>query len=132
MPAKPLKRILVIDDDPLFLRAFCEILRREGYAVDSATGGRAGIDAFEAALNTAGPFTAVITDYGMRVVDGRQVAVEINRFSPATPVILITGWDQWFEGPEDASLPVVCILKKPPKLHELRHALAKYVDSPQA
>jgi hypothetical protein len=38
---------------------------------------------------------------------------------------LLTGWGQWFENPEGATLPVDGILAKPPKLSELREVLAR-------
>lgn len=39
-------RILVIDDDPIVRDMLVEMLRREGYDVDSAEDGRAGMKRF--------------------------------------------------------------------------------------
>ena len=61
-----------MDDAPLFSKSFFDILRTEGYCVAASNGGRAGIDAFEAALNDAQPFAAAVTDLGMRVVGSHQ------------------------------------------------------------
>jgi FixJ family two-component response regulator len=35
-----------------------------------------------------------MTDLGMSHLDGRQVAAAVKKTSPATPVILFTGWGQ--------------------------------------
>lgn len=130
MPDKSPTKILVIDDEPLFLEAFCDVLRREGYAVTAAAGGQAGIDAFQQALLGTAPFAGVFTDFGMRVVDGRQVSLELKALSPQTPVVLITGWNDIFEEPGKLSLPVDGFLRKPPKLAELRAVLARYFGPP--
>ena len=118
-------QILIVDDDPLFLKALGDTLRDEGYIVHIALGGQAGIDAFQSSLTGPKPFALVFTDLGMNEVDGRQVATAVKAASPSTPVILLTGWGQWFESKNTLTLPVDCVLAKPPKLRELREALAK-------
>ena len=53
-----------------------------------------------------------------------QVARGVKTASPATPVFLLTGWGQHL-GADGETLPHVDrILRKPPKLRELREALA--------
>jgi DNA-binding response OmpR family regulator len=74
-------------------------------------------------LASGDPFSVVITDLGMSVVDGRQVAT--THASPSKPVILLTGWGKWFEQETGIPIPVDCVLAKPPKLAELREALAR-------
>ena len=69
-------------------------------------------------------FAAVITDLGMPYVDGRRVAAAIKAAAPTTPVILLTGWGQHLEAEGDVPLHVDRVLSKPPKLRELREALA--------
>lgn len=123
-------RILVVDDDPLFIKALCDTLQGEGYTVVTASGGQAGIDTFRSALNTPESFAVVITDLGMNPVDGRQVASSVKIASPATMVILLTGWGEWFETKDGIPMPADCILGKPPKLHELRNILINYLVPP--
>jgi DNA-binding response OmpR family regulator len=129
MSEPSLKRILIVDDDPLFAKALCDTLQGEGYWVETTSGGRAGIETFHAALDGANSFAAVITDLGMHEVDGRQVAAAVKKASPSTPVILLTGWGQWFESKENDPPPVDCIVAKPPKLRELREALTRCLES---
>jgi len=125
MSENSLSRILVVDDDRLFLKALGDTLRDEGYLAVTAFGGQAGIDAFQNALKENDPFVLVITDLAMDLVDGRQVATAVKKASPSTPVILLTGWGKWFEAKGNIPIPVDCILAKPPKLGELRAALAQ-------
>lgn len=122
-------RILVIDDDPLFIKALCNTLRDDGHLVVAANDGQAGIDTFKSALNTQEPFAIVLTDLGMQPVDGRQVAMAIKNTSPSTVVILLTGWGEWFETKGGIPLPVDGILGKPPKLSELRDMFSRFLGA---
>jgi CheY-like chemotaxis protein/anti-sigma regulatory factor (Ser/Thr protein kinase) len=117
-------RILVVDDDPLIIRALCAILEHDGHEVITANGGQAGIDAFGAAQGQGKPFAVVITDLGMPRVDGRKVASFVKSASESTPVILLTGWGQRLIAEGDVSPHVDRVLSKPPKLRDLREALA--------
>ncbi|HEX3717128.1 MAG TPA: response regulator [Verrucomicrobiae bacterium] len=117
-------RILVVDDDPTLLKSLRDILEGDGHTVVTASGGQAGVDAFTAARQNE-PFDVVITDLGMPDVDGRKVASAIKGMSPSTPVLLLTGWGQRLLAEGDVPPEVDCVLNKPPKLRELREALAR-------
>ncbi len=122
-------RILVVDDDPLLIKSLRDTLEGDGHVITTADGGQAGIEAFSTAQQGEEPFAAVITDLGMPYVDGRKVAAAIKAASLATPVILLTGWGQRLEAEGDAPSNVDRVLSKPPKLRELRVALAELTAS---
>jgi CheY-like chemotaxis protein len=117
-------RVLAIDDDPIVLQSLRYALEQDGHTVETAAGGQAGIDAFREANARNEPFAAVITDLGMPYVDGRAVAAAIKSFRPQTPVILLTGWGQQIIADSETPANVDRVLAKPPKLVELRSALA--------
>jgi len=119
-------RLLVVDDDPLLLKSLRETLEGDGHTVLTANGGRAGIDAALAAQSSGTAFSVVITDLGMPSVDGRKVASAVKQSSPGTPVILLTGWGERLVAEGDVPEHVDHVLSKPPKLRELRAALARY------
>jgi CheY-like chemotaxis protein len=118
-------RILLIDDDPLLIASVQSVLLADGHTVTAANGGQAGIDAFLTASRTPRPFAIVITDLGMPYVDGRRVAAAIKSASADTPVILLTGWGQRLVAEADIPQHVDRVLNKPPRLIELRTALAE-------
>ena len=122
------RRLLVVDDDPLLIKSLRDILEGDGHAIIATDGGQAGIDAFLAAEQNGEPFAAVITDLGMPYVDGRKVAAAVKAASPATPVILLTGWGQRLMSEGALPVDVDYVLGKPPKLRELREALAHCGD----
>ncbi len=132
--AQPGRRlsILLVDDDPLLIQSLRDILEADGHMVTAADGGQRGIDEFTAAQKRGAPFALVITDLGMPYVDGRKVAAFVRAASPATPVILLTGWGRRLIAENDIPPHVDRVLGKPPKLLELRAALAELTSGTQA
>jgi len=122
--APPPMRLLLVDDDPVLLKALSDALGNDGHKITSANDGQAGIDAFVAGQDGF-PFDAVITDLGMPYINGRQVAAAIKSTSPETPVILLTGWGQGMLSGVEGIPNVDLVLGKPPKLREVRAALAR-------
>jgi len=118
-------RILVIDDDPVLLRSLREALEGDGHRVTVANGGQEGIDLFRGASQRGTPFAVVLTDLGMPYVDGRQVSAAVKQAHAATPVIMLTGWGQRLVADGDIPANVDLVLSKPPKLRDLRQALAR-------
>jgi DNA-binding response OmpR family regulator len=86
---------------------------------------RRGIEVFRTEHLTNSPFGVVITDLGMPYLDGRAVARAIKEMAPTTPVILLTGWGRRLDTDEEAPPNTDHVLGKPPKLRELRAALAQ-------
>jgi CheY-like chemotaxis protein len=120
-------RILLVDDDPLIIESLSAILEGDGHQVTTADGGQPGIDAIQAAQQRAEHYSVVITDLGMPYVDGRRVAAAVKIASPATAVILLTGWGQRLVDDNEIPMNVDRVLNKPPKIRELRAALAELV-----
>jgi CheY-like chemotaxis protein len=87
------------------------------------------LDAFRNAQRLQEPFDIVITDLGMPNVDGRQVITGVRSASPATPIILLTGWSQHMAS-DDPALQANRLLGKPPRLTELRTAIAELTAAP--
>jgi YesN/AraC family two-component response regulator len=58
-------------------------------------------------------------------IDGREVARAVKEVSPATRVILLTGWGQQLVMDRDVPPHVDHVLNKPPKLRELHEILAR-------
>jgi len=124
-PAPQRLRILVVDDDPMLIKSLRDFLEQDGHLVTVAEGGQKGIETFTAALAHRAPFAVVITDLGMPYVDGRKVAASVKAASARTPVILLTGWGRRLLAENDIPAHVDRVLSKPPRLAEVRAALAE-------
>ena len=84
----PTLSILVIDDDAQLREVLAETLAAHGHAVTQARGGAEGLAMFR-----TGRHDLVVTDLGMPGMTGAQVAEAIKAEGRATPVVLVTGWD---------------------------------------
>ncbi|HZV33121.1 MAG TPA: ATP-binding protein, partial [Verrucomicrobiae bacterium] len=122
-------RLLVVDDDPMLIKSLRDTLEADGHKVTPATNGQEGISIFRTAMEKGEPFDAVITDLGMPYVDGRKVASAVKSMSAFTLVILLTGWGQRLMAEGTVPPNVDRVLSKPPKLRELREALAHHLPS---
>jgi nitrogen-specific signal transduction histidine kinase/CheY-like chemotaxis protein len=118
-------RLLCIDDEPLLRELLKEILEFYHHSVETADGGQMGLEAFHKARSEGHPFDVVITDLGMPVVDGRQVAEKIKNESPDTPVIMLTGWGTMLEDKGESVARVDAVLSKPPRVAELVDTLTR-------
>jgi CheY-like chemotaxis protein len=123
-PARAL-RVLLVDDDPLLLKSLRETLQQDGHLITAASGGQEGIETFTSARRRGEAYDLVMTDLGMPFIDGRKVAAAVKSLSPATPVILLTGWGQRMIETNDTPAFVDRVLSKPPRLLELRAAFAE-------
>ena len=119
--------ILVIDDHPLVAAALRDILERDGHHTLVTHGGKDGIEVFRTAQRQGEPFDVVLTDFSLKDLDGLGVAAAVKEMSAATFVILVTAYDVDAAG---GHLPanVDALLGKPPRLHDLRAALARSVS----
>jgi CheY-like chemotaxis protein len=125
----PPLRILFVDDEPLLRELIREILESDGHSVQTADGGHSGLEAFQTARREQQPFDVVITDLGMPHMDGRQLTTLLKKESPATPVVMMTGWGALMKGETEIHAPVDGLVNKPPKIRELQEVLARVMAS---
>lgn len=79
------KRILVVDDEPRYLRLLEANLLAEGYEVIKARDGREALSVFA----SSGPIDLIILDVMMPFMDGFTVCERIREFSDV-PIIIVT------------------------------------------
>jgi CheY-like chemotaxis protein len=120
-------KILIVDDDPVILKALESTLVEDGHIPTVASGGESGIKLFQSTFQGGVPFDVVITDLAMPYVDGNMVVVAIKNQSPATPIILLTGWKGDPKIEAEVAAKVDRVLGKPLYLSKLREALTAVI-----
>ncbi len=83
--AGPPIEVLIVDDEPLVLKALERSLRPEGFAVRPAAGASAALAALDPAISV------VVSDYRMPGMDGVAFLAEVARRQPETRRVLLTG-----------------------------------------
>ncbi len=81
-----MSRILLIEDDQDFRWMLSEMLKREGYEVQTADNGDEGVRLLE-----EGSFDLIITDIIMPEKEGLETIMDIMHRDPASKVIAISG-----------------------------------------
>jgi len=82
-------KVLVVDDDALECKSLTELLRLEGYKVESANGGPEAMTALDRA-----PYDVLLTDVSMPEVSGFDLLKHCSDEHTDVAVILITGYGQ--------------------------------------
>ncbi|MCZ7400469.1 MAG: response regulator [Candidatus Methanoperedens sp.] len=110
-----MKDILVIEDDRKMRDGLVEILKDEGYKVESAENGQSGLDK----LKTK-DFDVVLTDLMMPVMGGMEVLREIKRTKPKTSVIIITAFGTIENAVDAIKVGASDYITKPFKIDEIQ------------
>jgi two-component system OmpR family response regulator len=87
-PAAPVRRVLVVDDEPAIRELLAMVCAYEGWDVRTAATGEAALGAVR-----ADPPDVVLLDRMLPDLDGLTVLRGIRDSSPAVPVIMVTARD---------------------------------------
>ncbi len=82
-----MSRILIIDDDDQLRKSFHKLLLQEGYSIDSAASGEAGIT-----MIRQHPPDLVILDMRLPGMNGFETFKVIHEIEPKLPVIIMTAY----------------------------------------
>ena len=87
MNPNPLKRVLVVDDEPMIVSLLSTVLREKGWDVTEARSGTDGIDQLDRAR-----FDVILTDLVMPGDSGIDLLRAAKEIHPDVEVILMTGY----------------------------------------
>ena len=79
--------ILVVDDEPVARQSLTDILRLEGFSVNSVPNGQAAVEYVR-----TNPVELLVVDLRMPGMDGLEVIQVVNQIAPETEVILLTAF----------------------------------------
>ena len=107
--------VLVIDDDERVRTLLRDILLFGGHEVIEASDGESGIRYLE----KDGAVDMVLTDLGMPLKNGWEVAKWIKTKTPQIPVVLVTGWGTNLDEGKVRDSGVDMIIGKPFQVNEI-------------
>jgi two-component system cell cycle sensor histidine kinase/response regulator CckA len=100
--------ILVVEDLEAIRDLIRDILEEDGYHVEVANDGKAGLELF-----CKKHFDIVFTDFKMPEMSGCEMAEKIKLLSKNTPVVLVTAWTMDYTEAELHSKGIDFIIQKP-------------------
>jgi PAS domain S-box-containing protein len=118
------RRLLVVDDDVEVLGLLRDMLRLKGHRVVATHDGEKALD-----LIATESFDLVLTDLGMPVVSGWDIAMSVKKRGKHTPVILITGWGAQYEEEDLTKHGIDSVLSKPLSWEKLLGTVEKFFVS---
>ncbi len=115
-------KILIIDDDPAFVRTYQTVLGAEGYAIDTASDRRAALTSLEHGSS----YSVVLLDQKLQGRDGSDSGIdllgEIQRLAPQAKTIIITAFATEASIQRAFALGAYDFLEKGPVLEPLLRA----------
>lgn len=112
--------ILVVDDEAGLGEALKLSLEMAGYHVLFSANPRQALELFKQEQ-----FDLVITDLRMPGMSGWELASEIKRFNPSTPIIAMTGWPVDLIRDGQRCSEMEAIIQKPYRVNDLRAKVAR-------
>jgi len=120
--------ILLVDDEEIVRNFAARCLREMGYRVTACGDGTQAVELFE---SHPGAYDLILLDLIMPGMGGSEVFEELRRIDPDTGVLITSGY-----GEESAVRSMLDrgargFLEKPFRVHELSHAVARYLKATQ-
>jgi len=115
-------RLLVVDDEPSMCEFLSVVLRKEGYAVDTAPGGREALEKAETV-----PYDLVLQDLKMPEMDGIALLRALKERDPEILVIIMTAYSTWDSAVEAMRLGAYDYLRKPFDNNDIKATVARAV-----
>ena len=111
-------RILLIDDEEMFLQSIARVLTKKGMETYTAADGPSGLK-----LLREVQFDVIVLDVRMPGMDGLATLEEIRRRDPDLPVLLLSGHIQIDEVAQAVNGGAVEVLLKPCPIEDLVTAI---------
>ncbi len=103
-----LKKVLIVDDDPVVSSSFDRVLSGKGYAVIKAASGAEALEKLNAEH-----YDLVYTDIRMPGMSGIEVAERVKASQPWLPVVIVTGFGSEENEARATAAGVSAFLHKP-------------------
>ena len=118
-----MKKILIVDDDREFRDHLIEVLKEEGYQIESASSAK---EAY--ALLSAVEFDIVLLDYLMPKQSGADALYEIKRLRPRIKIIMITAFASIEHAIDAIKRGATDYISKPFKIDNLLLTLRRVIE----
>lgn len=113
-------KILAVDDEKQIVDLLTIMLDGLGHKIVGVSDGQQAIDFLDKE-----DFDLVITDLGMPMISGWDVAAKAKSKKADLPVVLVTGWGAEYESKDLTGVGIDAVLSKPFRLDELQNIMSE-------
>lgn len=127
-PRGPLRRILLVDDEPDIASVIKLGLHKKGYQVDAYTDPKVALDNFRPEH-----YDLVLSDVRMPGMNGLELAYELKKRDPEICIVFLTAYMDLFEELKRlfVRMDVLDVIQKPVGVTELADRLVQLHDRPR-
>ncbi len=108
------KSILIVEDEKILRISLADALKGEGYTVLAVPSGEEALSAIR-----QGAFSLIITDIRLPDIGGMEILRQSLQMSPATPVVMMTGYGNIKDAVESMRIGAFDYITKPFDLDEM-------------
>jgi len=119
-----LSAILIIDDDDQLRVSFQKLLKEEGYSVDSAPSGEAGLNLIKSKIPDL-----IILDMRLPGMNGLETFSRINAIDPKLPVIIMTAFGTTETAIEATKMGAFDYILKPFNIPEMLSIIGQALEA---
>jgi DNA-binding NtrC family response regulator len=120
---KTKKKVLLVDDEPIVGERLKPALEKIGFYVESYTSSQCAVDRI-----AEESFDVLVTDLKMQGPDGLEVMAFVKEHSPATKVVIITGFATVETATQTLKSGAADFIAKPFKIKALCDLIVKLAD----
>jgi DNA-binding NtrC family response regulator len=117
---KPGSRILIVDDNDDFRATLAAALRSKGYLTSEAGDGKEAVAILAAIDNDM-----AIIDLDLPKLNGLALSKKVKDAAPDFPVVMLTGYAQFYSPAEILSVGVDAFLQKPVPMQKLLEVIQR-------
>jgi PAS domain S-box-containing protein len=118
--------ILIVDDEEMVLNASAQMLKRLGYTVSKATGGKQAIESYK---ENKDQLDLVILDMIMPDISGSETFDKMKKINPDVKVLLSSGYSIEGQASEILSRGCSGFIQKPFGMKKLSETINEIIDS---
>lgn len=120
-----IRRILIVDDEPLVCEVLSAMLSAQGYEVAGVGGGE---EALGRLVGPETPFALIIVDMHMPGLSGIETCRAIRKLRPEIPILLISGLTPESIDEDPISGLVDGFIQKPFRIGDLQRQIESVLD----
>ena len=119
------ERIMFVDDEPDMVLSIVPLLEHLGYRIKAFLNAEEALDAFKHEPESV---DLIVTDHGLEMMNGLELAERVHEIRPEIPIVLISGFHEDLTPDNLRRVGIQEMLTKPAGLPEWANTVRRALD----